>query len=117
MTEDPMTAREGAGREGHICHAEGCTRPVAPRFLMCRYHWGRVPRDLQADVYRLYRPGQERDKRPSIEYLDAMQRAINHVAKIEGKQERPLPSVLIERLRADIANTPRPSGEIMEQQP
>lgn len=84
----------------HVCHAEGCARPVAPRFLMCRYHWGQVPRDLQTEVYRLYRPGQEIDKRPTIEYLDAMEMAINYVRRREGKAERPLPSELIARHEA-----------------
>jgi hypothetical protein len=79
----------------HTCHADGCSVTVAPRLLMCIRHWRLVPKPLQAEVYRLYRPGQERDKRPTIEYLDAMQRAINAVAKLEGRKERPLPSDLL----------------------
>jgi hypothetical protein len=42
-----------------------------------------LPRDLQREVWRAYRPGQEVDKRPSAEYLDVMKRAVDAVARIE----------------------------------
>lgn len=82
----------------HECHAEGCSVPVPPSLLMCPRHWKLLPPDLRAAVYEHYRPGQERDKRPSIDYLDVMQRAINYVARLEGQHERALPSELIAKL-------------------
>ncbi len=63
----------------HTCHAEGCNLIVPPRMLMCAAHWRRVPRHLQAAVWREYRPGQEIDKNPTPEYLEVMQAAIESV--------------------------------------
>jgi hypothetical protein len=67
----------------HMCHARRCGRVVLPRLLMCLRHWRMLPRDLQREVWRAYRPGQEVDKRPSAEYLDVMKRAVDAVARIE----------------------------------
>jgi hypothetical protein len=67
----------------HTCHATGCQVPVPPKMLMCRKHWYMVPSPLRREVWRLYRPGQEIDKRPSPEYLDVMQAAIDAVAEKE----------------------------------
>jgi len=64
----------------HTCHAEGCAKRVPPRFLMCAPHWYMVPNELQAEVYRHYRPGQEIDKQPSPEYLQAARAVIEAVA-------------------------------------
>lgn len=81
----------------HECHAEDCHVEVPPKLLMCGRHWAMVPPDIQRAVYAAYRPGQERDMRPSVESLDAMTAAENYIRRLEGKRERPLPSVLIER--------------------
>lgn len=72
----------------HLCHAKGCTVPVAPHFLMCPSHWRRVPRDLQARVYATYRPGQEVSKDPTREYVTAAQAAIAAVARLEDSRAR-----------------------------
>lgn len=69
----------------HTCHARSCVVAVPPRLLMCLTHWRMVPKPLQQRVWAEYRPGQEVDKNPSREYLAAAQRAIDHVAKREGK--------------------------------
>ena len=69
----------------HRCHAKGCEVPVEPRKLMCGRHWRMVPRFLQYAIWKHYRPGQEIDKRPSVEYLEAMRQAINAVAVQEGR--------------------------------
>lgn len=61
----------------HTCHAEGCTVPVSPTMLMCGKHWFQVPKNLQREVWRHYRPGQEEDKCPSPEYLKASRAAID----------------------------------------
>lgn len=70
----------GGGGGGHTCHAEGCNVPVPPKLLMCLKHWRRVPRTIQREIWRHYRPGQEVDKRPTPEYLAVMKRAIDAVA-------------------------------------
>lgn len=70
---------------GHYCHAYGCPVPVPPKMLMCLKHWRMVPRDLQKLVWATYRPGQEDDKNPSVEYIFAQQMAIKAVREREGK--------------------------------
>lgn len=70
----------GGGWGGHHCHAEGCNVAVPPKLLMCARHWRQVPRTIQREIWRHYRPGQEVDKRPTQEYLAVMKRAIDAVA-------------------------------------
>lgn len=69
----------------HTCHAIGCSVSVPPKLLMCLKHWRMVPRALQQDVWKHYRPGQEIDKQPSATYLQVAQAAINAVAAKEGR--------------------------------
>lgn len=64
----------------HKCHVPGCERHVDPARLMCGMHWRLVPRALQREVWRTYRPGQEKDKNPSREYLAAATAAIEAVS-------------------------------------
>jgi hypothetical protein len=52
--------------------------------FMCRRHWFMVPRAMQARIWAAYRPGQERTKDPSPEYLDAAMEAVNYVAGLEA---------------------------------
>lgn len=68
----------------HRCHAKGCRERVEPKLLMCPKHWRMVPKKLQAEVWRTYRAGQEIDKRPTREYLDAANAAIKAVAAKEA---------------------------------
>lgn len=70
----------------HTCHAEGCSKAVPPKLLMCGKHWAMVPKTHQLQIWRHYRPGQEVDKRPSAEYLRVMKIAIDLVARAEGQQ-------------------------------
>ena len=63
----------------HTCHARNCTKPCKPEFLMCRAHWRLVPRDLQRAVWDNYRDGQCDDMRPSREWHDAADAAIQAV--------------------------------------
>jgi len=37
--------------------------------FMCKPHWRMVPKNVQRDIWAAYRPGQERDKRPTVRYL------------------------------------------------
>ncbi len=70
----------------HRCHAIECDTPVPPRLLMCARHWRMVPRKLQRRVWATYRPGQEIDKQPSAEYLEAQQAAVAAVRQRELEQ-------------------------------
>ena len=72
--------------DAHTCHAEGCNVRVPPKLLMCRRHWFMVPPMLRREVWRLYRPGQERDKNPTREYLVAARESIDAVAQLEGRR-------------------------------
>lgn len=51
---------------------------------MCKKHWVMVPPDAQAKLWRLYRPGQETDKQPSVQYLKHAMQIINDVADKEA---------------------------------
>lgn len=66
--------------ERHTCHAHGCTKLVPPRMFACRKHWSGLPRPVQAAILREYRPGQERDKRPSAHYMAVQRLAVMHTA-------------------------------------
>lgn len=48
--------------------------------LACRSHWYSLRKELRDAVYREYRRGQERDKRPSLRYLCVQQRAVAEMA-------------------------------------
>lgn len=53
---------------------------------MCGSHWRMVSQRNQAAVWKHYRHGQEIDKRPSREYLEAARAAIAEVAAKERAQ-------------------------------
>lgn len=63
----------------HKCHAIGCEREVPPRLLMCYLHWKKVPRLLQLQVWKEYRPGQYKGGYISPAYLAAARAAIDAV--------------------------------------
>lgn len=68
----------------HYCHAQRCTRPVHPMMFMCRLHWYALPKPMRTLIWATYRPGQERDKQPSKEYLDAADKAIAFIVAKES---------------------------------
>jgi hypothetical protein len=70
----------------HVCHADGCERPVPPKMLMCIQHWRMVPKDLQRRVWDTYVPGQEVRKNPTSEYMEAQRAAVDAVARKEGRR-------------------------------
>lgn len=74
----------------HHCHAIGCEKPIPPKMHMCGEHWRLVPKAVQQLIWKHYRPGQEIDKRPSIDYIAAAFISISCVALKEGK---PLPTL------------------------
>lgn len=86
-TEQGAKAEKGEEFAGtlHRCHARGCDRHVAPKFLMCPGHWRKVPVTIQQRVLKAYRMGQERTKKPSRAYVEAAGEAIAAVARLEGR--------------------------------
>jgi hypothetical protein len=65
--------RQGQTRK-HSCHWPGCEAQVPPAMWGCREHWFRLPKHLRDEIWRAYRPGQEKDMRPSEAYLAAARR-------------------------------------------
>lgn len=71
----------------HTCHARECKTDVPPKMFMCKPHWAMVPKIMQKEVWRLYRPGQETDKRPTMEYITYVQTVILYVWEKEQKMK------------------------------
>lgn len=55
----------------HHCHWPGCTTKVKPAMWGCRKHWFMLPKELRDRIWKTYRPGQEKTKDPSRDYLRA----------------------------------------------
>lgn len=72
----------------HLCHAIDCETPVPPKMSHCRRHWFGLPKPFRDAIWATYRPGQERTKDPSPEYLRAAWAAKVYLAEKEG---RPVP--------------------------
>lgn len=72
----------------HVCHADGCNKPIPPAMLMCFLHWKMVPKDLQRKIWATYKPGQEIRKDPTPAYMDAYRAAVEAVAVREGRINR-----------------------------
>lgn len=60
---------------GHTCHWPNCTRQVPPAMWGCSPHWFALPWTIRNDIWKSYRPGQEKDMRPSESYMQAAQAA------------------------------------------
>lgn len=71
MTSKADYVRAQPQTRNHACHWPGCTKQVPPAMWGCLPHWKRIPRYLQNKIWQAYRPGQEKDMRPSQSYLDA----------------------------------------------
>jgi hypothetical protein len=73
----------------HTCHWPGCDQKVPPRMWGCRKHWFDLPPSIRTKILEHYRPGQEVDKRPSKEYLEAAHAAKDWIIKWQmWEQER-----------------------------
>ncbi len=53
----------------HACHWPGCSRQVPPAMWGCKEHWFMLPRTLRLRIWASYRPGQEKDGKPSTGYV------------------------------------------------
>lgn len=69
----------------HLCHARNCKTAVPPSMFMCRDHWYMLPDAMRKRVWELYRPGQERTKDPSMEYLNHAMACVAYVAQREAE--------------------------------
>lgn len=58
----------------HTCAIRGCTAGRGEGQIMCRKHWGQVPKALQTRVYAEYHR-----KQGSAAHLRAISDAIRHV--------------------------------------
>lgn len=80
----------------HLCHAEGCRVPVAPKLLACSRHWRMVPQWLQRALHAVYVPGQESRKDPTWEYVAVQLRCRIAIAEAEHKPDA------VQRLRGEL---------------
>lgn len=71
----------------HTCHVPHCEVVVPSKQLMCGRHWRMVPAPMQKAVWRYYRPGQEIDKKPSLQWDAAANAAIKFVVQLEKRSQ------------------------------
>lgn len=69
-TKAEYVKKQKQNREHH-CHWPGCGKQVPPALWGCKEHWFKLPKSLRGLIWATYRPGQEKDMRPSQAYLDA----------------------------------------------
>lgn len=81
MNEKADYVRAQSQNRDHECHWPGCGRQVPPAMWGCKQHWFALPKSLRDKVWASYRPGQERDMHPSLEYLDVAHEVQDWIAK------------------------------------
>lgn len=74
MSKASYVLSQGQGR-AHTCHWTGCAAQVPPAMWGCKRHWFMLPQAIRDRIWKAYRAGQERDMRPSCEYLDVAREA------------------------------------------
>lgn len=80
MTSTQMAEITSVPANGHhLCHNPNCRKPISPALVVHRKAWFQVPRGLRSTIWRYYREGQEKSKRPSPEYLEALHDVINYL--------------------------------------
>jgi len=72
----------------HECHWPGCAAQVPPAMWGCTKHWFALPKDLRDRVWRAYRPGQEKDQRPSREYVEVARAVQDWIEKNHGTNKK-----------------------------
>jgi hypothetical protein len=82
-TPAPSARRTKPASEPHHCHWPGCTVAVPPKLWGCKPHWYRLPKPIRDRIWATYRPGQERDKNPSPEYIAAARAAREWVLALQ----------------------------------
>lgn len=88
---------------GHTCHWAGCGAQVKPAMWGCKEHWFRLPKRLRDRIWHAYRPGQEEDGRPSLDYIAAAREG----ARLDRRQRR-REAVVSARRRLSYGEAPVP---------
>ena len=65
----------------HTCHWPGCNKQVPPAMWGCRAHWFMLPKRIRDRIWSAYRPGQEINMGPSLEYVAAAREAQEWILK------------------------------------
>lgn len=73
MTKKAEYVKQQKQDRPHTCHWPGCSKQVPPAMWGCKPHWFLLPGYLRNKIWAAYRPGQEKDMRPSEAYLNAAQ--------------------------------------------
>lgn len=71
----------------HECHWPGCGQQVPPALWGCKRHWMMLPKRLRDAIWASYRPGQEKDMKPSKAYLEAARAVQEWIREHEAKQK------------------------------
>jgi hypothetical protein len=71
----------------HTCHWPGCEKQVPPAMWGCKPHWFALPLFLRSRIWQSYRPGQETDMSPSLQYLEAAE-AVQIWISLHGKKKK-----------------------------
>lgn len=90
----------------HKRHWPDCGKQVPPAMWGCSQHWFRLPETLRRSIWQTYHPGQEKDMKPSREYL-----AVARESAEMDKRPAPCPPVnrhgpVYGRLARSVARIP-----------
>ena len=80
MSKADYVRAQGQNRT-HSCHWPGCQKQVPPAMWGCSRHWFALPASLRVKIWRHYRPGQENDLNPNVEYIDVAKQVQGWIAK------------------------------------
>lgn len=72
----------------HKCHWPGCGEEVHPRLWGCKRHWYTLPPEIRRRILLTYKPGQEVNKDPSPEYMEAAKQAREFAIEWNRKEIR-----------------------------
>ena len=86
MTKADYVLRQRQTRS-HECHWPSCGKQVPPAMWGCREHWFKLPKAIRDQIWRAYRPGQERDFNVSDEYFEAARSAQIWIASADCLSE------------------------------
>lgn len=82
------SALRGGSHRHHECHWPGCDRQVPPAAWGCQTHWYKLPKALRTRIWKAFRPGQEKTKTPSAEYIAVAREAQDWIAAHYPPQEQ-----------------------------
>lgn len=75
---------------GKQCAVPGCTDPMRPNQLMCRWHWHACPKALQQAVLTTWKGVQDQTGEPEerlariVKYREAVKAAVDDVVSQES---------------------------------